>query len=266
MFLLDESTPLKEYATKLADIHQADAGFNLLLFAPSSLSTGGQPGTLAMDAELVTNHGGGGQVTHRPLTRAERACAGVSNGLDGSPCWPKVLSGTEQLQALLSRAPETVPTSRTEQECALVNGLLNILSYVALNSLSAEFSSRIRANISSREAVESISDPADLSTTIQVPLITLTSVPSLVSKTNKDCAILAERHVTMYYGTRLASILLVRRDTGEVMFLERDVYELPKEGEDGRPKNLSHGRAWESGNDAGGHDRVFRFTIQQDAV
>jgi len=216
-----------------------------------------------MDAELVTNHGGGGKVNHRLLTKDELTCSGISNGVDGSPCWNKVSDGTEKLPELISRASNT--GSRAEQELLLVNGLLDILSY-ARPSQSLHLSCSLKLR---QEAQTAITDRSHLRNTIQVPLITLSSVPTLIGTANQAASIPAEKKAKMYYATRLASVMLVRRDTGEVLFLERDVYQLPKGNEEGkhdRPRNVSQGRTWKEGEDAGGQDRVFRFTIERDAA
>lgn len=50
-----------------------------------------------------------------------------------------------------------------------------------------------------------------------------------------------------FYGTRLSTVLLVRRD-GSVLFIERDIWTLDSEG------NVMRGEA--------SRDRVFRFRIQ----
>jgi len=61
----------------------------------------------------------------------------------------------------------------------------------------------------------------------------------------------AGSHRATYYGTRLSTVLLVRKD-GEVLFIERDMWEL---GEDGSPfkRDLPS-------------ERRFQFTIDRSKV
>ena len=83
----------------------AYAGFNLLLLEASRSQRRGPSGLqLEFDAMLVTNGGGGGALSARGLTPAERACGGLSNGIDGrgADAWPKVVRGTAALEGVLS--------------------------------------------------------------------------------------------------------------------------------------------------------------------
>src|SRR6201996_1788923 len=62
-------------------------------------------------AGLVPSAGGGGPIRSRTLTDAERACGGLSNGIDGrgGDQWPKVVQGRDELGSVLaelSRGPE----------------------------------------------------------------------------------------------------------------------------------------------------------------
>lgn len=94
------------------------AGFNVLLLEP--VRNAGVP--VAYDAAYVTNHGGGGKVTARPLTTAERRAGGLSNGVDGHGAeqWPKVQHGLGLFSAVLADAPDT--------EDALVARLFELLT------------------------------------------------------------------------------------------------------------------------------------------
>jgi hypothetical protein len=107
------------------------AGFNLLLLEPSSSAP-----TLTYDALLVSNGGGGGSIESRPLTDAERACGGLSNGVDGrgGEEWPKVVQGRDELRSvlgeqllLLSRGPEP----ETDQDERLARRLIELLTCVS---------------------------------------------------------------------------------------------------------------------------------------
>lgn len=110
----DPSKDLTRDADALTRQNTPYAGFNLLLLeplAPPSAPTA-DADTLAYDARLVSNGGGGGgPISSRALTDAERACGGVSNGVDGrgGDQWPKVVQGRDELGnvlAELSRGPE----------------------------------------------------------------------------------------------------------------------------------------------------------------
>jgi hypothetical protein len=72
----------------------------------------------AYDAAYVTNHGGGGKVTSRLLSDAERQCGGLSNGIDGAGAesWPKVRRGSELfVDVLQSITPDTPAADLAER-------------------------------------------------------------------------------------------------------------------------------------------------------
>lgn len=100
------------------------AGFNLLLlattFTPHSSSS------LSFDALYVTNHGGGGPITYRALTDAQRHRGGLSNGIDGNGAdeWPKVQHGVGAFGALLDNLP---PNTSEDQ---LTERLFDLLTWV----------------------------------------------------------------------------------------------------------------------------------------
>ena len=98
------------------------AGFNLLLLAP----TLGSAETVQYDSLLVTNHGGGGTLTSRGLQPGERACGGISNGIDnaGANEWPKLLHATKDLDTVL----QTLTPGATESE--LTEHLFKLLLWV----------------------------------------------------------------------------------------------------------------------------------------
>ena len=79
------------------------AGFNLLLLEPALPGTTAGTTELTYDARLFTNGGGGGRIRVRRLSDAERACGGLSNGVDGEggDAWPKVVQGRAALRSIL---------------------------------------------------------------------------------------------------------------------------------------------------------------------
>ena len=108
-FLGDPSGDLTSEAAALTRRTTPYAGFNLLLLEPSSSAP-----TLTYDARLVSNGGGGGPIESRLLTDAERACGGLSNGVDGrgGEEWPKVVQGREELRSVLGGGEEQQQLSR----------------------------------------------------------------------------------------------------------------------------------------------------------
>jgi hypothetical protein len=89
------------------------AGFNLLLLEPGTTTTSSGTGNatsaeLTYDARLLTNGGGGGRIRARTLSDAERACGGMSNGVDGEggDAWPKVVQGRAALRSILDEIEE----------------------------------------------------------------------------------------------------------------------------------------------------------------
>lgn len=69
---------------------------------------------------------GGGRVTARGLSEAERRCGGLSNGIDsaGADEWPKVKKGKQALHALLETAADGM------SETQLVERLFELLTWV----------------------------------------------------------------------------------------------------------------------------------------
>lgn len=85
------------------------AGFNLLLLEPASAPP---PSSIfSFDALYVTNHGGGGPITYRSLTDAQRHSGALSNGIDGHGAdeWPKVQHGVRAFEDLLKDLPQNMP-------------------------------------------------------------------------------------------------------------------------------------------------------------
>lgn len=93
---------------------RAYAGFNLLVLEPTLGTPPESEGevrsgpSLSFDGAFLTNSGGGGTITGRMLSEAERHTGGMSNGIDGRGAdeWPKVQHGREALRSLLRGLPD----------------------------------------------------------------------------------------------------------------------------------------------------------------
>jgi uncharacterized protein with NRDE domain len=110
------------------------AGFNLLLLEPHSrLPTTGTDTvtTLAYDARLLTNDGGGGHIRARTLSDDECACGGISNGVDGQgdDVWPKVLQGRTALRSILDEGSAGGPKI-ADADSQLAERLMELLTCV----------------------------------------------------------------------------------------------------------------------------------------
>jgi len=115
------------------------AGFNLLLLEPlQPLPTTGPASTtttdtalLAYDARLLTNGGGGGHIRARTLSDDERACGGISNGVDGEggDAWPKVVQGRSALRSILDEGSAGGPEI-ADADSHLAERLLDLLTCV----------------------------------------------------------------------------------------------------------------------------------------
>jgi hypothetical protein len=110
------------------------AGFNLLLLAP----THDPDGSIKYDSLFVTNHGGGGTLTSRPLSSKERFCGGISNGIDGvgADHWPKVQHATKDFDVVVHQVlpPNANKPPQTEPE--LIKDLFQLLACVDILLLS----------------------------------------------------------------------------------------------------------------------------------
>ena len=116
---------LHDEVDRLVSENGTFAGFNLLLLAPRLERTEGGH-RLHFDSAFVTNSGGGGKVTARGLSEAERRCGGLSNGIDsaGASEWPKVKKGKQALQDLLETTVEGI------NESELTERLFELLTWV----------------------------------------------------------------------------------------------------------------------------------------
>ncbi|KAI0278203.1 NRDE protein-domain-containing protein [Russula aff. rugulosa BPL654] len=172
------------------------AGFNLLLLEPHShLPTTGSDTvttTLAYDARLLTNDGGGGHIRARTLSDDECACGGISNGVDGQggDVWPKVLQGRAALRSILDEGSADGPKI-ADADSHLVERLMELLT--------------------TRSPFPSPRERGEPKNTIIVPPLSRSDAPLDL------------------YGTRLAQVLLVHRD-GRVTYAERDIWTLDGTG------------------------------------
>ncbi|KAI9452453.1 hypothetical protein F5148DRAFT_504776 [Russula earlei] len=113
------------------------AGFNMLLFEPLTPPaptptplTGSSPCALAYDARWLTNGGGGGRIRARPLSDAECACGGISNGVDGEggDAWPKLLQGKAALRSILDEDSPHCGPEITDPDSHLAGRLIELLT------------------------------------------------------------------------------------------------------------------------------------------
>ncbi|KDR83037.1 hypothetical protein GALMADRAFT_238805 [Galerina marginata CBS 339.88] len=179
----DSSHPLEDEVGKIIPEDAQFAGFNLLLLAPTFDTNG----AIRYDPLLVTNHGGGGNLTSRQLRPTERSCGGISNGIDGAGAelWRKVQHATEDFDAVLQASTP----DQTESE--LTAQLFQLLAW---------------------QPPGLIVNRSDLRNTVQV-----TPVPIILEETGNI--------PSAFYGTRLSTVLLVKKN-GDVLFIERDIWEL----------------------------------------
>ncbi|TFY64912.1 hypothetical protein EVG20_g5788 [Dentipellis fragilis] len=233
---------LDEYVAELESQETVYAGFNLLLLSPTTTtntkcvehpaskaatlasdpaSSPTEPSskpTLAYTGVLVTNSGGGRTpLTVRPLREDECNCGGLSNGVDGhgADAWPKVINGVYHVQEALERMDVGHGKADVdeEEEEKLVEELMNILSTDPAIPPTTRHALRTAIHVSPL-ALEPLSGPAGP------------------------------------YGTRLSTVVLVRRD-GRVLFVERDIWMLDETG-----KVVKGGKEGE---------RVWRFHVDASA-
>jgi len=170
----------------------AYAGFNLLLAAPS------KAGLQTFEVARVTNSGGGGRITSRPLREDERAFGAMSNGVDGLPGgeWPKVIEGRERLQQILEMGLD---------EEGMIQAMFDALGVC-------------RKPPQTRQ---------ELRTSIMIPPVLIPNSNYTIPPSGTETAL--KEPVTQvsgyWYGTRLSTVLLVKK-TGEVTFVERDIWVL----------------------------------------
>ncbi|KAI9443438.1 DUF833-domain-containing protein [Lactarius indigo] len=195
-FLGDPSGDLAGDAASLTRQTTRYAGFNLLLLEPLA-SSSASASTLAYDARLVSNDGGGGPIHARAATDAERACGGMSNGVDGhgGDLWPKVVQGKDELGNVLDEFSRGPGMDEPDEDERLAGRLIELLT--------------------AHLPIPPPRERAELKNTILVPVVD-------VGATKPDTP-------HGYYGTRLAQVVLVRRN-GHVTYIERDVWLLDTTG------------------------------------
>jgi uncharacterized protein with NRDE domain len=136
-FLADPrgDSDLASATTALTAEDTSYAGFNLLLLEPHprlpTTGTDTDTDTLTYDARLLTNGGGGGHIRTRTLSDDERACGGISNGVDGQggDVWPKVLQGRAALRNILDEGSVDGPKI-ADADSHLAERLMELLTCV----------------------------------------------------------------------------------------------------------------------------------------
>lgn len=146
--------------TALTAQDAAYAGFNLLLLEPlspfpitgpaSTTATDTDSATLAYDARLLTNGGGGGPIRARTLSDDERACGGISNGVDGEggDAWPKVVHGRAALRSILDEGSAGEGPKIADADSHLADQLMDLLTCVTASRQLVIQYSRVRLQMS----------------------------------------------------------------------------------------------------------------------
>ena len=148
--------------TALTAQDAAYAGFNLLLLEPlspfptatgpaSATATDTDSATLAYDARLLTNGGGGGPIRARTLSDDECACGGISNGVDGEggDAWPKVVNGRAALRSILDEGSAGEGLKIADAESHLADQLMDLLTCVTASCQLVIQYSKVRLRMSS---------------------------------------------------------------------------------------------------------------------
>ncbi|KAI0250999.1 DUF833-domain-containing protein [Lactifluus subvellereus] len=183
------NSDLASASSALTSQNASYAGFNLLLLQPLQLPFADE---LAYGVRLVTNAGGGGRIRARALSDAECACGGISNGVDGEggESWPKVVQGRAALQGVLDGLSPGI------EDSSLAGRLIELLT--------------------AHSPIPPPRERAELKNTILVPPLDISAPPDVPPQAG-------------IYATRLAQVILVRRD-GRVTYVECDVWVLDSAG------------------------------------
>ena len=204
-FLASPLSPsLADDAQRIAPPDARYAGFNLLLLAAAPAHS--SP-SFSFDALFMTNRGGGGPISFRALTDAQRHRGGLSNGVDGDGAdeWPKVQHGVRALDALLGALPPDISADQlAERLFDLLTWVYDIRTYVGGANDSLNVGSCMHRWRSSQPP----RDRSESRNAIQVDPL---------------------HDANGYYGTRLSTVVLVKR-SGEVVFTERDRWNLTAQG------------------------------------
>ncbi|KAI0772258.1 NRDE protein-domain-containing protein [Irpex lacteus] len=195
-FLLSDVRPqdLQTYLDGVTARNRQYAGFNLLLLAPRPSSSSNSFKSDASSGAYLTNHGGGGDLASRPLTASERRCGALSNGIDGLDAdkWPKVQQGLGMFEDIPQAPVDDDNADLPLAETDLVESLFNLLTW------RSPVTPAVRGDL--RKTI--LVDP------LKVPI---------------------NSEETWIYGTRLSTVILVRRD-GSATFIERDIWKLDSDG------------------------------------
>ncbi|KAI1785538.1 NRDE protein-domain-containing protein [Ganoderma leucocontextum] len=225
------------------------AGFNLLVLSPDPGPPRGSG--LSFDGAFLTNSGGGGTITGRILSDHDRPIGAMSNGIDGRDAdeWPKVQHGREALRELLRGLP------RDASEAQIADRLFALLTWTC------EKPPADRSEL--RNTIHVVPLPVPLPHATPSPNGAGAGAGAGAGDGAGATGTRTPPAATMYYGTRLSTVILIRRD-GNATFIERDIWALeqqqPASDADGgggaMPKPVDT-------RDSGGrdHDRVFRFQI-----
>ncbi|KAF8685737.1 RNA recognition motif [Rhizoctonia solani] len=195
---------ISSYVKMLVSQQRSYAGFNLLLASPT-ISTD----RVDYRGVMVTNSQAGGEITSRYLSNRECLSCGLSNSND-SACetsdeneWPKVSEGRKLFD-------ETVNLEDLDDD-GLIEALCQIMSVENPKRPTTRYGLRMTISVPPIPV-----EPGAWSKTINPSSSELPAsadaAPALSSENRKD-----------YYGTRLTSVILVRRD-GRATFVERDVW------------------------------------------
>ncbi|GAB1520967.1 hypothetical protein RhiTH_004056 [Rhizoctonia solani] len=195
---------ISSYVKTLVSQQRSYAGFNLLLASPT-ISTD----RVDYRGVMVTNSQAGGEITSRSLSNRECLSCGLSNSND-SACetsdeneWPKVSEGRKLFD-------ETVNLEDLDDD-GLIEALCQIMSVENPKRPTTRYGLRMTISVPPIPV-----EPGAWSKTINPSSSELPAsadaAPALSSENRKD-----------YYGTRLTSVILVRRD-GRATFVERDVW------------------------------------------
>lgn len=239
------------------------AGFNLLLLTPTttttttpldsgfaSSSSSTKTTTIRYDNSLlVTNHGGGGSVTSRTLSSSERSCGALSNGIiidsaanaATAPPWPKVQHATEHFPAVVeSRSPDPTDVELAEDLFKLLAWVPHTYSFLYFYSILffpfffvsirffffwVLFLTEISPTSWQPQDGTISQQRSEIRKTIQIQVSPMPMPSPTASGNNNNNN---NSQSVAPYGTRLSTVLLVRNN-GQVLFIERDIWELGKD-------------------------------------
>ncbi|GAA5926633.1 uncharacterized protein JCM15063_000327 [Sporobolomyces koalae] len=229
---------LQEYLDTIDEEKDEYAGYNLLVAELELPGPGRQPVPPVI----------GYSSNREPPTTKSRIVAssgtevrGLSNATleadPGQDPWPKVTSGCRTLKETIQ---EIEARDGTEQE--LVDKLWDALSTPSRSQITER--GQLRNTILVR--------PLSMTPTAPLPATPPPIPPPSLSDSPSDLPITVTegkregQEGTRWYGTRTQTIILVERDTGRVVFREREAYKL----QDGRP-------VWVGSE---GQENIFEFT------